>query len=235
MRRKVLAAENHLRRLEDLVQELNDGPSGWGRPEIHPKLVQLIRAWQQSTEKWRTLVRAGKASGSPRDAIPRPVNIKVPEGCPTVLEMQENCRVLLSPQPQGERWHPAVIYGPKGRGWTSWELACSKFIPLILNPECHRLRGPCPNCGNFFITKTEREKRYCSRKCAHKGAAKASTRRRRAREHEGRVFLVVKAIEEWRRIPRRTGWIPWVLRTVPGISKTWLTRAINRNQIAAPI
>jgi len=235
MKRSNLAAENSLLALERLVQELNDGPSEWGRPEVHPKLVQLIRAWQQSTEKWRASVRAWKASGSPKGSIPRPVNIGVPEGCPTVLKMQQNCQVLLTHNPQGGPWHPAVIYGPKKRGWTAWELACSMFIPLIFNPECHRFRGPCPNCGNFFLRMTEREKRYCSRKCAHKGAAKASTRRRREREHERRVSLVVKAIEDWRRIRRRTSWIPWVLNAVKGTSKTWLTRAIKRKQISAPI
>jgi len=234
MRRRVPAAKNFLPALEELVQELNDGPSGWGRPEVHPKLVQLIRAWQQSTEKWRTSARAWKASGSPEASIPRPVNMRVPEDCPTLLEMQENCRVLLNPHPQGGRWHPAVSYRPKRR-WTAWDNACSMFIFLIFNPECHRFRGPCPNCGNFFLRMTKREKRYCSRKCAHKGAAKASTRRRRAREHEERVSLVVTAIEDWRRILRRPSWIPWVLKEVPSIKKTWLTRAIKRNQITAPI
>lgn len=235
MRRRVPVAKNFLPSLEELLQELNDGPSGWGRPEVHPKLVQLIRAWQQSTEKWRSSVRAWKASGSPEVSIPRPVNIEVPEGCPTVLEMQENCQVLLTPNPQGGQWYPAVIYGPKRRGWTAWELACSKFFFLISHSECHRFRGPCPNCGNFFLRMTKREKRYCSRKCAHKGAAKASTRRRRAREQDSKVSRVVTAIKEWGRIRPRTGWIPWVLKAVPSIKKTWLTRAINRKQITAPI
>ena len=235
MKRSASTAEISLLRLQELAQQLNAGPGGWGRPEVHPKLVQLIQAWQQSTEKWRTLVHAWKASGSPRDSIPRPVTIEVPEGCPSLLEMQERCRVLLTPNPRGGRWSPAVAYAPRGRAWTTWELACSEFIPMMLNPECHRFRGPCPYCGKFFVRTTEREKRYCTRDCAHRGAAYASTRRRRAQEQMRRVGRVMKAIEEWRRIPRRTGWIPWVMRTVPDISKTWLTRAINRNQIAAPI
>lgn len=233
MKRRIPATKNFLFSLEDLVKKLNN-PRGRSWKAVHPKLVQLIRAWQQSTEIWRSSDRAWKVSGIVKASFPQPENIKIPEGCPTIQEMQENCQVLLGANPRGGQWHSMVVYSPKRR-WTVWDHACFMFIPLVLNPECHRFRGPCPNCGRFFIRRTEREKRYCRRECAHKVAAQASTRRRRAREHEKRISEVEKAIEEWGRSRRSLHWITWVLKKVPDLSKTWITRAINRKQITAPI
>jgi len=220
--------------LEELVRELNNGPDGWSKPEAHPKLLQLLRAWREATVEWAGLVRAWKASGSPKDSIPRPVAIKVPEGCPTVFEMQQRCKVLLTPDPRGGRWLPGVIYAGAGKGWTTWDIACSKFIPLMLNPEAHRLGGPCPYCGKVFVRTTEKRKRYCSKRCAHRAAAKASTRRLRAQAHAEKVDRVKDAIEKWRQKPRRLRWIPWVLAEIPDMKKSWLTRAINRQEITAP-
>jgi hypothetical protein len=228
-------AEDVLTPVEALVLELNDGPEGWGRPEVHPKLVQLIQAWQESTEKWRALSRTWKASGSPEDSIPRPVKIQVPEGCPTLVEMGNRCRVLLSPHPGGWSWHPGVVYASLGKGWTTWDFACSKFLHLVMDPECHKFGGPCPYCGKFFVRKTAKEKRYCSKGCAHKAAAKASTQRLRYREHELKVARTREVIEKWSQGSRKMDWISWVTSNVPEISKTWLTRAINRNEITSPV
>ena len=214
--------------------QLNAGPSAWTRPEVHPKLVELLKAWQQSSEKWRRLVRAWKASKSPLDSIPRPVQIRLPEGCPTLFEIQDRCQVLLSPNPRGSRWHPGVAYTTRGKPWTAWDLACSRFVWLVLEPECHRFGGPCPYCGDFFFKTTAKERRYCSEKCAHKESARTSTKQRRLEEHKHKVREVKKAIREWRRSARKEDWREWVASAVQDVSTNWLTRALKQKLIEAP-
>jgi hypothetical protein len=226
------------RPLHDVVLGLNKRPKGrFGRfdEEAHGNLVQLIQAWQDSAQKWEDSVSHWRASGASQASIPRPPRLRYPPGCPTLFEMNKRCRVLFTASGDQRRWHFGIVYeGERGKAWTAWDFACQEFIRLVTDPECNRFGGPCPLCGDYFIRRTAKSKRFCTTKCAATSSALACAKKNRRLAHTARLALAQTAIKEWSSAPRRQGWKEWV-SDKQLISKNWLTRAVNRGELEPPL
>ena len=114
-----------------------------------------------------------------------------------------------------------------------YDSAAINFTRLIRNSQRARLRGPCVQCGLWYISKTQKETLYCSRKCAG-GAAKAKERKRR---RDGVMKKVRQAIENYETRPARFAEMPWkefVRKAVPGVSKKFLTMAVRNGELLPP-
>jgi hypothetical protein len=134
------------------------------------------------------------------------------------------------------------------RPWDPDYCARYFFVRFTMNPDFEKLGGPCPRlkksgvpCGRFFIRAGFREKRYCSRECASSADARTSTVRKRAEEHRVKLEAAKRGIAEFNRLPSsrraRTTWKDYVARSdrAAGISKKFLTRAVNRGELQPPI
>lgn len=114
-----------------------------------------------------------------------------------------------------------------------YDAAAMNFTRLIGNSQRTRLGGPCRHCGKWYVSKTQRETLFCSRKCAA-NAAKAAERKRR---HDGLLRQVGKAIRNYQtRSPRfaEMEWKEFVTKAVYGVSKKWLTMATKNGEIVPP-
>lgn len=221
----------------DLVERLNRGPECWTAPDFHPKLVSLLVAWRNWIDEYQLRLRQWKHAGGTYETLPVPVSLKVPGGCPTVHEMRVRCRVMFTLNPCGERTVPGVYYDVRsgnGEEWSVWQFVARDFISLTQNPLCHMFGGPCARCGRFFLRQTAKQKRFCTAECARTASAFAATARRRESERTEKVRRVKKAIEEWESRKKKPVWQDWVRNKVPDVSKTWLTRAVNRRIIVPP-
>src|SRR5260370_6428728 len=113
--------------------------------------------------------------------------------------------------------------GPHGAK-PDW-VALALFYGLILNPEWGRLGGPCARCHKYYIMKTIRQQKYCSRMCGSWATAKASTRKRLDMEHAHKLARAQAAAQLWLTARTERDWKQWVSRKEASITSKWLTRA----------
>jgi hypothetical protein len=114
-------------------------------------------------------------------------------------------------------------------------IALGLFLSFLLNPFNTRLRGPCAQCGKYFVMKNKRQKVYCSTRCGRTATSLAVNRKRRAREHNERLQTARKSISKWLKSTRTPiGWKEWVHRETR-ISKHWLTRAVRNGELKESI
>lgn len=114
-----------------------------------------------------------------------------------------------------------------------YDAAAMNFTRLIRNSQRARLGGPCPQCGRWYVSKTQRETLYCSRRCAG-NAAKASERKRK---RERLIKRARQAIKNYETRPARfaeMSWKEFVTEAVPGTSKKWLTVAVRNGELIPP-
>ena len=96
----------------------------------------------------------------PLDAVNKP---KSEIGVATVLaEIQ-----ALSPMPEPQEVEKRAEL-----------LAALLFHVGTLNPEWHKLAGPCARCGRYYLKKRASQKVYCSRRCGNAATAIERTRER---------------------------------------------------------
>jgi len=119
-------------------------------------------------------------------------------------------------------------------GKTSSEEAVRLFLMLILNPEWERLAGPCARCGNYYIRRTARNKAYCTRSCGTRATALAATKRKREGERAEKLRRVVKLCQQWRTTRTKQDWKSWICGQ-RDITKTFLTRAVNKGDLKPPV
>ena len=201
--------------IESLVRLLNKGPSEGFSAEAHANLSSLIREWQNSGNLFK---------------------MKLPPGCPNLLEIQKHCRVVLGPI-GGRRAYYTIAYSP-GRAWTAWDLACSYFIRVITDPECERFGGPCPRCGEYFLRKTAKPSIYCSDRHARQATAIKRTIEIRKERHADKLERAKKAQAEWmiqvKRARTTKPWKEWVVSRHPDMTIKFLTRAVTNGELASP-
>lgn len=115
----------------------------------------------------------------------------------------------------------------------SGDAAAMNFTRLVRNSQKAKLGGPCGQCERWYVSKTQRETKYCSRKCAA-NAAKAKERRRKRDEL---MEDVRQATRNYDKRPTRFAEMPWkefVTKAVPGVSKKLLTVAIQKGELRPP-
>jgi hypothetical protein len=118
-------------------------------------------------------------------------------------------------------------------GKTPYQEAIRFFLMLILNPEWNRLAGPCARCDNFYIRGSARNKVYCSRSCGTRATALAATKSKRDEERAEKLRRVTDLCQRWRRSNTKKDWKDWICQH--DISKTFLTRAVNKGDLKAPV
>jgi hypothetical protein len=113
--------------------------------------------------------------------------------------------------------------------------ATSLFLELVTSWRASEL-GKCPYCEEYFLNSSGHEKLYCSRKCTLAASALRSTEKRRKEEHEKKLKMAVALIEEYQSHHRREDLKTWAAgrQAITGISRHWLTRALNRGLIKPP-
>lgn len=116
-----------------------------------------------------------------------------------------------------------------------YDAAAMYFSRLLNNSKRQRLRGPCrnPKCGRWYVSKTNRQNQYCSRKCAA-SVAKSGERKR---EREKLLRKAQEAISGYETRPARfagMGWKDYVVKVEPRITKKFLTVAASRQEIFPP-
>jgi hypothetical protein len=118
---------------------------------------------------------------------------------------------------------------------TPYDEAIRFFLLLIMNPYANKLAGPCARCGNYYLKKRVSQKVYCSRRCGNASTATARTREKRRREHADRLRRSGAAIQKWSRAQRKMDWKQWVSKQVCDITPNFLTRAVNKGELKAPV
>jgi hypothetical protein len=129
-----------------------------------------------------------------------------------------------------------ILLRPKKLKHNDHEYAVGMFAALTLHPECERLQGPCAyrRCGKYYLQKTRRKTDFCSRPCQQKAGG---LRHRQAQLTELRNEKLRKAevaIRQWRTSRKRLDWMTWVCRHIPEITRTFLTRAVNKGDLIPP-
>jgi len=143
-------------------------------------------------------------------------------------------RSLLAPTNTG-KGHLLWLPTPRGINAHSWKgVALTHFMDLIVNPEWHKLGGPCHRCRKYYVKKTSRQKAYCSRRCSSTMTAVATTRTRREKERARKLHLALESANRWAALRTRQSWKDWVSARTK-ITVKWLTRAVNRGDLRAPV
>jgi hypothetical protein len=204
--------------LEDVCHVLN----GVDGPELQLALRQLVVTWQESG--------------------PNLINMMFADG-PLWRDMRESLKVQWVPTDTGRAhlvFSPAISEDKKEKGRdgkyrkTPEGVALELFYGLTLNPEWDRLCGPCAHCAGYYVKKTVRQTKYCTRQCGSAATATASTRKRLDEEHADKLRRADAAARSWPAARARLNWKQWVSRREPDITSKWLTRAVNRGQLRSP-
>jgi hypothetical protein len=143
-------------------------------------------------------------------------------------------RTRLLPTDTG-KGHLLWLPNPPGLNTGFWnEQALAHFMDLIVNPQWHKLGGPCYRCGIFYVKKTSRQKVYCSRRCGATRTAAAVTRKRREKERAQNLRRAQEAASHWATDRTRVPWKQWVSSETK-ITVKWLTHAVNRGDLGVPV
>lgn len=121
------------------------------------------------------------------------------------------------------------------QGNTRDEEAARFFLTLIWNSQNEKLGGPCARCDKYFIRRTAGNTKYCSRSCGLRATAIAATLRKRAEEHADKLRRARKAAESWRKARTKLDWKQSVSKQEPDITPNFLTRAVKKGELKAPV
>jgi hypothetical protein len=217
--------------LQEIVRGLNEGfnPEHPLAVDAHANFVRLVQAWQQAQSAEPNAFE--REHGAP---LPTLLKMKFPPGCPHWREIEKRCRGYLGPSGTGA--DSFVVYvGQKGQPWAAWDFAVQQFVWLITSPERHKLAGPCARCGNYYIKKRASQKVYCSRTCGNAATAVARTRERWDRARGKRLKQAQKAMQKWSALKTTELFQAWAERHCKGLTKKFLTRAINNGELPEPM
>jgi hypothetical protein len=179
--------------------------------ELYSELRRLVKAWRDSGPNLAKLLDADKA----------------------LADRTRHGRTLLVPTTSGNGhllWLPARP-GFDPLGWKDHALA--HFLDLVVNPQWHRLGGPCARCARYYIKKTKRQKAYCSRRCGSALTATEAVRKTRKAAHEDKLQRAQAALNSWATTRTRLPWKSWASCKTK-ITPKWLTRAVNKRQLTIP-
>ncbi len=108
------------------------------------------------------------------------------------------------------------------------------FARLTLNPRWMDLAGPCRRCDRFFLRKRKSHDTYCKAACGHATTAAHRVREKRVLDRQERLMRAREAAERWSKAPTAQEWKRWVAAKA-GLRVQFLTRAVNRGELAAPV
>ena len=118
---------------------------------------------------------------------------------------------------------------------TPGEEAARFFLTLIWNSQNEKLAGPCARCDRYFIRQTAGNTKYCSRLCGASATAVAATLKKRAEERADKLRRAVTAAERWLTARTKCDWKRWISREHPDITPNFLTRAVKKGELKAPV
>jgi hypothetical protein len=180
--------------------------------ELCSELQILVRDWQTSGPNLAKLLRQNAALAA-----------RVRHG-----------RTLLVPTESG-KGHLLWLPTRSDLNPSSWKVqALAHFMDLVVNPQWHKLGGPCHRCKKYYIKKTSRQKSYCSRKCGAMTTGLAATQKRRAEERTNKLNRVQAAAHEWTKTQTRDPWKDWVSGETK-VTVKWITRAVNKGALKVPV
>jgi hypothetical protein len=198
-----------------------------GQPEDLQSICYLLNSQepQELCSELRSLVKVWHKSG------PNLAKMLKDDG---VLDARvKHGRTILVPTRTG-KGHLLWLPAPRDVNPLSWkDQALSHFMDLIVNPQWHKLGGPCERCGKYYVKKTARQKVYCSRRCGSANTAMASTRRKREEQRADKMRRAQAAADNWAKVRTRQPWKWWV-SVQTKITVKWLTRAVNRGDLRVP-
>lgn len=179
--------------------------------ELRSQLRRLVEAWHRSGPNLERMLKENQ----------------------TLFHRIRVGRTFLLPTNTG-KGHLFWLPSPRDVEVTSWEhQALAHFMALVVNPQWHKLGGPCYRCRKYYVKKTLRQKAYCSRRCGSISTALATMRRKRAKEHWDKLERAQKALERWTSVRTEGSWKEWVA-VETDITVRWLTRAVNAGGLKAP-
>lgn len=187
--------------------------NGEGPRELCSELRELVELWQKSGPNLAKMLKDNKV----------------------LAACVKHGRTLLVPTNTGKGhlcWLPTPGQFKVG---PSKDQALAHFMDLIVNPHWNKLGGPCQRCGKYYRKKTSRQKTYCSRRCGSMSTAITTTRKRREEERALKLRRAEEAVNRWATIRTRRPWKEWVSANNTTITVKWLTRAVNRGDLTAPI
>jgi hypothetical protein len=179
--------------------------------ELCAEFRRLVAAWQESGPNLANMLEKDKV----------------------LADRVRHGRTLLVPTRSG-RGYLLWLPNPPGFNAREWkDHALTHFMDLIVNPQWHKLGGPCHRCGKYYIKKTARQKAYCSRRCGSVATALATTRRKRREERAHKLRKAEEAIGRLATVRIRLPWKKWVSAETK-ITEKWLTRAVNLGDLGEP-
>lgn len=179
--------------------------------ELRVELRKLVKTWQESGPNLAKMLGADKALARRTD-----------HGVTRLLPTHTGKGHLM--------WRPT----PPEFNPLSWkDHALAHFLDLVVNPNWHKLGGPCARCGNYYVKKTARQKTYCSRKCGSAVTANFAIQKARKKEHVEKLRRAQLAADAWQHTRSRLPWKQWVSNKTKLTGK-WLTRATNSGQLREP-
>lgn len=207
-----------------------NGTFEWGKADGPEHALAQEKRSVETAARLRELVRAWQLSG------------------PHLYEFSRQQRTMWTEVHrywvEGRKLNPLLLLGAPGGGAgigmncrpesDPYKEALRLFIELLLNPECHKLAGPCSRCEKYYVRRSARNKIYCSRSCGTRATALAATRKRRDEEHADKLARAAAAAQEWTVARTNKDWKSCVSRRHPDITVRFLTRALNKGQLKLP-
>lgn len=191
-------------------------PAILNHEEVRRQLRELVEKWKTSGPNLRKLFTEN----------------------PRIEEETRQGLVLLHPTSTGRaylQWMPT----PTGPNATlARDVALEHFMLLITNPDWELLGGPCRRCDRYYLKRRRgRQKGYCSKECRSAATASLSQQKRRDQQQDEMRAWAEKYLEAWLRTDRKQNWKEWVAgkaKVKHGITKNWLTHAINEGKLSEP-
>ena len=125
-----------------------------------------------------------------------------------------------------------ILISKNPRPQTPREAAVRLFALLVLNPLCEKLGGPCSRCGQYYIKKRASQKVYCSARCGNAATAAKRMSMKWTDHHQKKLQRAQQAVREWQQIKSAEPWKEWIERRYPEISRKFLTRAVNNEELS---
>jgi hypothetical protein len=205
--------------VEDL-QNICGVLNGENGRQLQTELTRLVKAWEASGPNLRNMMH---------------------EDAQLSWDLQQTWKMIWVPSEAGGAQIGLLPSLPddrrikfnRGKG-TPYGQALIWFYLFTLNPHWERLSGPCDRCCRYYIAKSARNKRYCSRRCGSMATAVASTRRRLDQEHKEKVLRAELALRGYNKTNTQLDWKGWISFKEPDITRKWLTRAFNSGKLHEP-
>jgi hypothetical protein len=133
---------------------------------------------------------------------------------------------------------------PLDESWKELEKdrARALFLALLLDRDREWLSNrPCDRCDRYYIKNRLGQKKYCSKECARdakNNTAKTLTVKQRKRRHKKQLLVVARLARKWSTSRTKRDWKHWVSEYAEarraGITPKFLTRAVNKGEVAEP-